>query len=301
MPQFHTIIPIHNVELDPATSYEFSGGLLLTGLPAWVPGQKMLDGLSVIDREAVEQATHAFVLSYTADALGSPDPDWKGTDQKSIQETKYEIGVMANLALWLTRPSPVCFAVVLHAPQFTSQPIIQQTQRCSELLCHPSDIEARIKGDDLPLAAKLHKGLLEVTRDTAMWTAVRAAWAGLQMNIETIRCLLFWVALETLFGPEDGREITYRLSQRVGFFLGANRVEARQLFDTAKAGYGFRSKIVHGQWKEDVNATARMAEAETLFRLTLLRVLQDQALITTFSTKKRENFLDSLVFDAGAA
>ena len=300
MPQFHTVIPIHNVELDPATSYEFSGGLLLTAMPAWIPGQKMLDRLSVIDREAVRQATHAFVLSYTADGLGSPDPDWKGTDHKSIQETKYEIGVMANLALWLTRPSPVCFAVVLHACQFGSQPVIQQTQRFSELLCHPSDLEARITGTDLPFAAKLHKGLLEVTRDTALWTAVRSAWAGLQMNIESIRCLLFWVALEAVFGPEDGREITYRLSQRVGFFLGASRVEARQLFDTAKAGYGFRSKIVHGQWKEDLNATKRMAKAEILFRLALVRILQDQALVTTFSTKKRENFLDSLVFNSAA-
>lgn len=300
MPQFHTVIPIHNVELDPATSCEFSGGLLLAALPAWIRGQKMLDRLSVIDREAVKQATHAFVLSYTADALGSPDPDWEGTDQKSIQETKYEIGVMANLALWLTRPSPVCFAVVLHAPQFGSQPIIQQTQRHSELLCHPSDAEARITGADLPFAAKLHKGLLEVTRDTALWTAVRSAWSGLQMNNETIRCLLFWVALEALFGPEDGREITYRLSQRVAFFLSANRVEARHLFETAKAGYSFRSKIVHGQWKEDLNATKRMAEAESLFRLALVRILQDQALVTTFSTKKRENFLDSLVFNSAA-
>jgi len=300
MPQFHTIIPIHQVGLGPATLYEFSGGLLLTALPAWVPGQKMLDGLSVIDREAVKQATHAFVLSYMADGLGSPDPDWKGTDQKSIQETKYEIGVMANLALWLTRPSPVCFAVVLHASQSVSQPIIQQTQRCSELLCHPSDVEARITDADLPLAAKLHKGLLEVTRDTALWTAVRSAWAGLQMNIETIRCLLFWVALEALFGPEDGREITYRLSQRVGFFLGANRVEARQLFETAKAGYSFRSKIVHGQWKKDLTATKRMAQAESLFRRALARILEDQALVTTFSTKKRENFLDSLVFNGAA-
>jgi hypothetical protein len=106
--------------------------------------------------------------------------------------------------------------------------------------------------------------------------------------------------LEAVFGPEDGREITYRLSQRVGFFLGASRVEARQLFDTAKAGYGFRSKIVHGQWKEDLNATKRMAKAEILFRLALVRILQDLALVTTFSTKKRENFLDSLVFNSAA-
>jgi len=57
---------------------------------------------------------------------------------------------------------------------------------------------------------------------------------------------------------------------------------------------------VHAQWKEDLNATKRMAEAESLFRLALVRILEDQALVTTFFSKKRENFLDSLVFNSAA-
>src|ERR1035438_8243608 len=148
MPQYHMVIPIHNVSLAPGEGCEFSGGLALTALPAWVSGQKMLDGLSVQDREAIRGASHALVLCYEVDALGRPNPDWKGAWPRTIQETKYEIGAMANLALWLCRPSPVCFAVVLHAPQhggiFGGQPEIQQTERHSELLCHPNDLEARI-------------------------------------------------------------------------------------------------------------------------------------------------------------
>jgi hypothetical protein len=120
------------------------------------------------------------------------------------------------------------------------------------------------------------------------------------MNIESVRCLLFWVALEALFGPEDGREITFRLSQRIGFFLAVNRQEARQLFEMAKAGYGFRSKIVHGRWKQDPNATKRMAEAESLFRSAFIRVLETPELIETFATKKREAFLDGLAFNGAA-
>ncbi len=300
MSQYHTVIPIHNLELNPEASYEFGGGLMLTALPPWIVGHTVLDSLSLKDREAVEQATHAFVFTYPADALGSADPDWKGANQKSIQETKHEVGIMANLALWLARPSPICFAIVFHACQTGSEPIIQQFQRYSELLCHPDDVGAKITEANLADAINLHKALLEVTRDTALWTAVRAAWAGLQMNIETIRYLLFWVALEALFGPEDGREITYRLSQRVGFFLGANRAEARQLFEGAKAGYSFRSKIAHGRWKEGPNATKRMAEAETMFRRALVQILEGQELVVTFSTKTRENFLESLVFNGAA-
>lgn len=211
-----------------------------------------------------------------------------------------EIGLMGNFALWLAKASPACFRIVLHARHHDHGPVIQQVQRCSELLCHPNDVGARIEDGELPRAAALHKGLLEVSRDTSVWTAFSAAWAGLQMNIELVRCLLFWVALEALFGPENGREITFRLSQRVGFFLGANPESARTLFETAKAGYGFRSKVVHGQWKQDPNATKRMAEAEGLFRNAFTHILETPALVETFCTKKREVFLDGLSFGGPA-
>src|SRR5258708_5863816 len=112
MQQYTTVIPIHNVELTPTVSHQFAGGLTLAAVPTWVSGQEMLKGLSFHDGEAVEEATHAFVLTYPADALGSPDPDWKGPQPKSIQEAKYEVGLMANLALWLAKASPVCFGVV---------------------------------------------------------------------------------------------------------------------------------------------------------------------------------------------
>ena len=114
MPQDYTIvIPIHNFELNSTVSQEFGGGLRLAALPAWVPGQQMLNELSRRDRKAVEEATHALALTYPAESLGSPDPDWRGPEPKSIQEAKYEIGLMANFALWLTKPSPLCFFVVL--------------------------------------------------------------------------------------------------------------------------------------------------------------------------------------------
>lgn len=295
--QYHTLIPVHNVDLTHATSQQFSAGVALVPLPQWVHGQTMLESLSAIDRAAVKAATHAFLLTYTADALGTPDPDWKGAEPKSIQESKYELGLLANLACWLAQPSPACFHIVIHAPHFESGPVVQQIERNSELLCHPENIDSRLTEADLPLAAKYHEALVQIPRDTALWTAVRSAWAGLQMNHESIRFLLFWVGIEAMFGPEDGREINFRLSQRVGFFVGQTKAEARDLFDLAKAGYGFRSKLVHGQWKEDPRATKRMAEAERLFRRAFVRILSSQDLVATFTSKKREQFLDGLAFN----
>ena len=119
------------------------------------------------------------------------------------------------------------------------------------------------------------------------------------MNMEPIRYALFWIGLEALFGPEDAREITYRLSQRVAFFLSENRKETKQLFATAKKGYGFRSKIVHGRWKEDKNSEQLMAETESMVRRSLVRILRDPEFTKTFSERGRERFLDDLVFNNG--
>lgn len=300
MPVFHTVVPIQNVDLGADARFEFAGGLLLTATPPWVPKQQMLQGLSEGDRQAVQHASHAFVVTYEAAALGDPDPGWAGADPKSIQETKYELCVLANLALWLSRPCPVHFKVVIHAPQFEAEPVAQQViSGYSPLLCHPKDVGGRVTAADIALATRLHSSVAALGRDGAVWTAARATWVGLQMNIEVIRYVLFWMALEALFGPEDAREITYRLSQRVAFFLASDRAEARELFAVAKKGYGFRSKIVHGRWEEEADSEARMAEAEDLVRQSLVRVLEDEELRKTFSGKTRETFLDDIVFRNG--
>jgi hypothetical protein len=231
MPTFNTVVPIHNVDLPQSTSVDFGGGLRLSATPAWVRNQKLLKRASAQDQEAVEHASHAFIVSYEAAALGAPDPGWTGVGPKSIQESKYELCVLGNLALWLTKPSPVCFTLVIHAPQVEDEPVAQQIQTHGPmLLCHPRDIGARITASDLGVAQRLHRGLVAVEPTSAVFTAIRATWAGLQMNIAAIRYALFWIALEALFGPEDAREITYRLSQRLALFLAADRREAKDLF-----------------------------------------------------------------------
>jgi hypothetical protein len=299
MPRWHTVTPLHYVDLDVEARFDFAGGLVLTILPDWIRKQRLVKSLSSEDRQALELATHGFVVSYDAASLGDPDPEWKGAKPKSIQEGKYELTLLANLALWLSRPCPVCFIVVLHAPQFDSEPTVQRITQHSPLLCHPGDPDARITAQEMDLAGRLNSSLVSIHRDTAVWTAVRATWAGLQMNIEEIRYSLFWIAIEALFGPEDAREITYRLSQRVALFLAKDRSAARELFAKARSGYGFRSKVVHGRWKENAKSQVLMADAERLVRESLLRLLQDDELMNAFCGKKREAFLDDLIFSVG--
>lgn len=271
---------------------------MLTTVPAWVrqDGQTLLKGLSLGDQEAIQDARYAFVAAYEAEALGTPDPTWTGARPRSIQDAKHELCILANLALWLTKPSPLCFSIVIHARQGDAEPRVQQVNRVTEILCHPENVEHRVTAEDFPLARRLHGALAQVSQTSAIITAARAAWAGMLLNSEIVRYALFWIGVEALFGPEDGREITYRLSQRVGLFLGANSTEARNLFRLTKQGYAFRSKIVHGRWPNDPNSTTRMLETETLLRRSMIKILDNRQLTEMFSGRDREAFLDELVF-----
>jgi hypothetical protein len=117
------------------------------------------------------------------------------------------------------------------------------------------------------------------------------------MNIERVRYALFWIALEALFGPEDAREMTFRLSQRIALFLAPDRAAARELFNDVKEAYGYRSKIVHGRWRRDPDGLARMAEVEAWARQCLIRVLRNAPARASFSDRKqREAYLDGLPY-----
>jgi hypothetical protein len=111
--------------------------------------------------------------------------------------------------------------------------------------------------------------------------------------------LLLWVALEGLFGPEDAREVTFRLSQRAAFFHADDRREAQELISIVKTGYSWRSKVVHGMRLSKLpkkNWEQIMSEAEDLLRRSLNRLLNDLQLVQTFEGKTRERYLNDLVF-----
>jgi hypothetical protein len=299
MATFHTVVPLYNLYLNCDATFQFAVGLRLTAIPGWLRSQNLLQSISQGDREAIEHASHCFLVTYEADSLGALDAAHTGLYPRSMQDAKYELAVLGNLALWLSKPTPACFATVVHAPQFGAEPVAQQVARYTELLCHPQDVEARLTAADVDRACTIHAGLASVTRSGSVFNAIWATWAALQMNSEAIRYVLFWIALEALFGPEDAREINYRLAQRVGFFLAASRVEAKELFAICKKGYSVRSKIVHGRWREDPENTTRMAETETLVRRCLTKVVASEQCRSTFSGSGREAFLDELVFRDG--
>lgn len=114
MPTYHTVVPLAHVTIDPGSHFDFAEGIVLAHTPTWVRDEKMLESLSEWDRASVKESSASFIATYEAEALGSPDPAWSGRTPKSIQETKYELCVLANLALWLRRPCPASFPYSTH-------------------------------------------------------------------------------------------------------------------------------------------------------------------------------------------
>ncbi len=129
---------------------------------------------------------------------------------------------------------------------------------------------------------------------------MRAIWAGLSSYASDIRYMLFWVALEALFGPDDGTELSHKLAERIAFFIADNPEDARTLFKMTKKCYGLRSKIVHGRWHHSPIIHQSMQETESIVRSAFRRILEDPEAMATFASRKRDEYLCDLLFQKAA-
>ena len=85
-----TVVPLHNLDFPKGTKIPFGKGFVLTDMPEWVLADKDAMGrVSEQDRLLTENASHALVAEYEADAWGYHDPDWKGLKPKSIQDLRF--------------------------------------------------------------------------------------------------------------------------------------------------------------------------------------------------------------------
>ncbi len=298
-----TVVPLHDLDLPLGTTIPFGNGFVFQGVPDWLKKDTgFLADINRHDRQATLDAKHALVAEYDAEALGSPDPEWKGKNPKSIQELKFQSAMLANFALWLRQPSPVSFTVCFHAlsrpvPGQTEKiPVILQVQSHTRLFCHPNDLPNLLLPKHVVKAGELHGVLSAVPRKNSVWEALRSTWAALTSFPPDHRYPLFWMALEALFGADDTSEIGYKLAQRIAFFLADNPADARDLFRKVKTCYKMRSIIMHGRWKDDPKIEAVMADTEAIVRTVFRRLLENPEMLRTFLSKHRNEFLEDWVF-----
>jgi hypothetical protein len=298
-----TVVPLHNLDLGSGARIPFGDGFILQDVPLWLRNDKqILADINRNDRDLIWATKHALVGDYEADTIGTPVPSRKGSGVESIQEVKFQSAMLANLAIWLRQPAPVSFTVCFHAlsrpvpDQSEPVPIILSVDSHPPLLCHPKDVQNTVTAHHLVKAGQLHAVLAGIPMKNPVWEAVRAVWAALTTNPPDHRYLFFWLAVESLFGPDDAGETTYKLCQRIAFFLADNPEDARALFRKARTCYNTRSKIIHGRWKHDAQLEAVMADTEAIARTSLRTLLGHPDLLATFISKQRDEFLEGWVF-----
>jgi hypothetical protein len=297
-----TVIPLHFLSLDPGTQVPFGPDFVFSDVPPWLKSDKgILQYVSHKHRELFEQSRHALVAEYDAESMGSSDPEWKGSKPRSFQQTRFQGAMLANLALWLRQPSPVCFSLCFHAVTLrkghADEAIIAQNiDQHAIMHCNTKDRGNPVTAEHILEAATTYAGLRNVEPGNAVFTAIRFVWEALTSYRVDFRYTHFWIALEALFGPEDSGETTYKLCQRIGFFLGDAPEVARLRFKGAKKCYGFRSKIVHGRWKHDPKIDEAMEETEAIVRTSLRKILETNEMTSAFISKRRDEFLEDLVF-----
>jgi len=298
-----TIVPLQNLRLPAGTKIPFGNGFFLQDVPQWVKEDKgILADMYYHDRQAILDAKHALVAEYDAKSIGEPDPSWSGKSLRSIQDSKTEAAVLGNLALWLRQPSPIRFTAVLHALSWgvpgseETVPIIQSVEPRLPLWCLPNDVQNPVEKTHVVKAGELHTVLCSIPRKNAVWMAMRALWTALTTYEADIRYSLLWIGLEALFGAEDGGEITYKLAQRIAFFLANTSEDARSLFKKAKFCYAMRSKIVHGRVIDDPKIDECTADTEAIARTVFRHLLDKPELLKTFVSNQRDSFLEEWVF-----
>jgi hypothetical protein len=295
-----TVVPLHNLRLEQGTRIPF-GKFVIQDIPGWFRNSETLADLARPDRDELATTTHALVSEYEAVAMGDPDPDWMGSQPRGIQQLRFESALLANLAMWLIRPSTVTITNGFHALTRRDNrplplPYVINWERQGPIYCHPRDERNTITVKHLLKAAELYEKLTSVRRNNSLWESTRACWQAITTYDADRRYPPFWIALESLFGRDkrDG-QLTRKLTRRIAFFLADNHKDIQDVCDKALRCYDMRCKIVHGRWDNDPHLMDVMADTEAIVRTALRDIMGNSKFATSFSSTKRDAFLSELV------
>lgn len=298
-----TVIPLMRLNLEAGLSIPFGADFVLKQTPDWLKSDALLSNLSFSDQQVIRDSDYSFIAEYEANAIGERHPKSTEKEPLTLQKDKSNAAAMANLALWLVQPCSVSYTSVLHGLRHPIHgkarpvPILQQLETHTPIYCHPDDVEKVPSVEQLERAGKLCDILRLVEQGNAVWTAIRSFWSALLMRYTDIRYSLFWIGLEALFGPDNsGSEITYKLSQRIAFFISNDPISATEEFRRARECYQMRSKIVHGRWMIDPKTDLRIAETEEIVRRSIFRILANSDLREVFLSKGRDSYLEEMIY-----
>jgi len=301
MPKWMTITPILS-EYENRHLFEIPfGDVKIVPTPDWLRNEAIVKDLGLSRKMRLEDSEVMFLLEYEADSYGDPVKNWKSETAKSKQDIAFERIQLCNLALWLAKPTHLATDLLLHIQDDgEGYRLVRHSSSHQSINPHIRDRKNSHDKESYDKARKLNIKIWDLERKHSPWMATRSLFDALTTHTWEVRFILLWVALEALFGTNS--EITYRLSNRISFFLSNNKTEAKKLFLDMKTSYGLRSEIIHGLKISKAKGKKRDIEkvvydTETTIRSALSKILLDKKLTDIFSIeKKREEFLDELAY-----
>ena len=293
-------LPGYTHESDVAEKgFEFSAGVSFRRLEKWVTEDEALKHFGWAQRmRSREHSAFALTTEYEV-----PEPEGahreRAITQENPSERANELMHLACVALWLVKPAGLGFELAIHfdrSGDSTSQRMIYSSY-CPR--CHEFDKDSILDLEDFRRADGLLTAICNLEPDRTVWTAMTLLRKSMFEYMWVARFSLQWIAMEGLFGPSDPREITYRLSHRVGFFLAHAKDEIDPLVKSVKDSYHWRSRVVHGlhsAWSAE-EAPHITHKLEQLVRRSLVKVLEEPGLVDTLNGNGREAYMDRLMYE----
>ncbi|MBF5038915.1 hypothetical protein INP77_05350 [Methylophilus sp. 13] len=282
-----TVAPFSNPNIAPKIELPFNlgHGVSIAEIPPAIFALQQNDSVSKAFKESLESKRYCLLIEYEAESLG----------QEQINAS--EKLCFAHKTLWLLKNASFGVEGYGHINLIENEYIVRQAVKTSICYLSGNDVYEPLDNGDFDDYIKIFNTLISLKRGTPLTVTLKSIIKGVTEFQWEWRYLCFWVALEALFGAET--EIRYRLSQRMGLFLGTDLKEASEIYEFIKRAYVYRSKVVHGSELKKFNGDESldlMAELERQLRKAVIKILSSQNLITIFEGKSRESYLDTLAF-----
>lgn len=251
---------------------------------------------SDLGEHAGSKGAHCLCVRYEA---GPPASAHEGATADEVSEHVEARRALntASLMLWLSRRSTFGYDTIVVANEEDEGWTWREITTHNIRLALPSYQSADIEAEDFRTAYRFGAAFKHARPQGAIRMASHALTMALTQSDWPLRYLSLWLALESLFGPEDARETTFRLCQRIALFLAPRGTEAIALFRSVGESYRWRSKVAHGLrlQKLEANRSLELLESlEELVHRALRKIVDDDVLLRTLDSNRRKEFLDHL-------
>ena len=293
---WESVAPILPTKALPNRVSRIGPGVILDAIPAWFKGERQYAEKEFGKREAFSSQA-CLRATLEGDGLGELCAGPGGKQGKN-HEVSWERIRIANLALWLARPSALHVELVVTTePEPGPGGTAISGRFLESIRPHERYAGASLTVNNVETADRLATAIQQLPRPSSVWTATRFLWLALTEELWETRYVNLWVAIEALFGPENRERIGRKLRTRVARFLNDDDREALVARDIVKVGYDLRSAAVHGNrlaTRTEPEMPDSMLMSEGIVLTTLRKILTDPELVTKFCSPSRDGYLDGL-------